>query len=116
MRELSKDGHVSRAAMKADMDRKPARRYRDLGSAPSETKDERTWRTRADPFEADWPSIEAKLVEAPGLEAKALLEHLAEQHPERYHLGQLRTLQRRLKVWRASHGPEKRSTSRRSTG
>jgi transposase InsO family protein len=108
MSELSKDGNVSRAAMKADMDRKTARRYRDLGCVPSEAKAPRTWRTRSDPFEADWPDIEAMLVEAPGLEAKALLEHLIEKHPDRYNMGQLRTLQRRMRSWKATKGPDKR--------
>jgi len=47
------------------------------------------------------------LCEAPELEAKALFEDLCERYPERYQEGQLRTLQRRIKQWRALHGPPK---------
>ncbi|MCP4035584.1 MAG: transposase family protein, partial [bacterium] len=36
-----------------------------------------------------------------------LFEDLIERRPERYHPGQLRTLQRRVKQWRAQEGPEK---------
>ena len=34
MEEMSKDGHVGQAAMKADMDRKTARRYVAAGKLP----------------------------------------------------------------------------------
>lgn len=36
-----------------------------------------------------------------------MFELLQEQHPGRYEDGQLRTLQRRVKQWRAAHGPER---------
>jgi transposase InsO family protein len=55
----------------------------------------------------DWPGIVARLEESPELEAKTLFEDLLERHPERYQPGQLRTLQRRVKAWRARHGPPK---------
>jgi hypothetical protein len=47
------------------------------------------------------------LVAAPTLEAKTVFEVLVEKYPGRYEPGQLRTLQRRLKCWRAERGPEK---------
>jgi transposase InsO family protein len=47
------------------------------------------------------------LAESPALEAKALFELLVETYAGRYEHGQLRTLQRRVKVWRAAHGPER---------
>lgn len=106
-KELDKSNNVSRAAMKGAMDRKTARRYRDLGALPSELKGPRTWRTRADPFEDDWDDMVAKLEEAPGLDAKTLFEDLQRRKPGVYPDNQLRTLQRRVKQWRAQHGPEK---------
>ena len=106
MEEMSKHGNLSRAAMKADMDRKTARKYAKLGKVPSELKHPRMWRTREDPFVEDWPWIEDQLREAPELEAKTLFEALLERSPGRYQEGQLRTLQRRVKRWRVSHGPE----------
>jgi hypothetical protein len=43
----------------------------------------------------------------PGLEAKTLFDYLQRQYPGRFADGQLRTLQRRVKVWRATEGPAK---------
>jgi hypothetical protein len=106
-KELESDGNITRAAMKSDMDRKTARRYRDLGALPSEAPIDRNWRTRADPFAADWADIQAALREADDLEAKTLFEDLLARRPGRYEPGQLRTLQRRLKRWRAQEGPPK---------
>ena len=41
----------------------------------------------------------------PALEAKTLFAALQRQYPERFADGQLRTLQRRIKQWRATEGP-----------
>jgi hypothetical protein len=106
MEEVRKHGNLSRAAMKADMDRKTAGKYARLGKLPSELKQPRTWRTRSDPFELDWPWVEEQLANAPELEALTLFEALLERHPDRYQEGQLRTLQRRVKQWRVTRGPE----------
>ena len=110
MEEMSKQGRIGVAAMKADMDRKTARKYVASGKLPSEMRSPREWRTREDPFDADWPDVEALLVEMPELEAKTVFEQLCEQHPERYEPGQVRTLQRRVARWRASAGPEREVT------
>jgi hypothetical protein len=89
------------------MHRNTAARYLLLGKLPSEMKPERSWRTREDPFAHDWLELEAKLEMAPELEAKALFEDLMERAPGRYQPGQVRTLQRRVRTWRAQHGPPK---------
>jgi len=108
MKELTKDGRIGHAAMKSGMDRKTARKYARAGALPSETaKKERTWRTRPNPFEQDWPSVEAQLVDAPELEAKSIFEYLMDTYPGRYDAGQLRTFQRHVRRWRAMHGPDK---------
>jgi hypothetical protein len=108
MEEIRKHGQLGRAAMKADMDRKTAQKYVHLGKLPSELrKPHRTWRTRPDPFEEDWVWVEEMLSDAPELEAKILFEVLQERRPDRYHDGQLRTLQRHMKRWRATKGPDK---------
>jgi transposase InsO family protein len=108
MSELSKHGKIGRAAMRAAMDRKTARRYRDLGCVPSKEPTERTWLTRPDVFEEDWPRLAAMLEDAPELEAKSLLEFLMSTRPGRYGPSQLRTLQRRVRRWLAAEGPGKR--------
>jgi hypothetical protein len=107
MEEMSKHGEIGRAAMKADMDRKTARKYIAAGTLPSAMAKPHDWRTRPDPFEEHWPEIEARLRDTPELEAKTLFELLQDQHPGRYEDGQLRTLQRHVKRWRAAHGPER---------
>jgi len=106
MEEMSKHGHIGQAAMKAGMDRKTARKYVDSGKLPSEQTTRRDWRTRVDPFEEHWSEVVERLALAPELEAKTLFEVLQAEHPERYQDGQLRTLQRRIRWWRAAHGPD----------
>lgn len=107
MEEMSKHGKVGVAAMRAGLDRKTARKYVAAGKLPSELSAPRTWRTRPDPFEEDWPALAARLEDEPGFEAKTLFEVLCEEHPGRYEPGQLRTLQRRIRQWRAQRGPER---------
>jgi hypothetical protein len=107
MDEMSKHGQIGRAALKADMDRKTARKYVTTGKLPSEMAAPRDWRTRPDPFEEHWPLVEQRLADTPELEAKSLFEWLTEMYPDRYEPGQLRTLQRHVRVWRAQSGPDK---------
>jgi len=107
MEEMSKHGGIGHAAMKAGMDRKTARKYATAGKLPSEMIKERDWRTREDAFVEHWPEVEARLEQSPALEAKTLFEMLVETYPGRYEEGQLRTLQRRVKSWRAELGPDK---------
>jgi hypothetical protein len=107
MDEMTKHGRIGLAAMRAGVDRKTARKYVLGGKLPSELVEPRDWRTREDPFVEHWPEVEVLLSESPALEAKTLFEVLVEQYPGRYEAGQLRTLQRRVKTWRAERGPER---------
>lgn len=107
MEVISKTGRIGKAAMKAGLDRKTARKYIREGKLPSEMPVERTWRTRVDPFDTDWPDVTRRLKDAPELEAKTLFEWLQGEKPDRYDLGQLRTFQRRVRDWRAMNGPNK---------
>jgi hypothetical protein len=93
------------AASKAGMDMKTARKYLAVGKLPSEGRRERRWRTRPDPFGADWEEIREQIKASPGLESKTLFEALQREQPGRFADGQLRTLQRRIKQWRATEGP-----------
>ena len=90
------------AASKAGMDVKTARKYLRARRLPSEMKAERHWRTRQDGFAEVWPEIREQLRTNPGLEAKTIFAALQRQYPERFADGQLRTLQRRIKQWRAN--------------
>ncbi len=107
MKLLQEEKTFKLAAAKAGMDEKTARKYRKLGILPSESKIERYWKTRKDPFKNVWNEIEQKLVINPGLEAKTLFEDLQRNNPGLFQDGQLRTLQRRIKIWRGTKGPEK---------
>lgn len=107
MKYIQEKRSLAVAAAKSGMDEKTARKYRDIGSLPSELKAEqvRTWRTRENPFEDVWEMVKSFLGNNSGLEAKTLFEHLQRQHPGLFSDGQIRTFQRRVKHWRATEGP-----------
>ena len=63
---------------------------------------------KKDPFEEVWLSDLVPLLERePTLQALILLEDLQERFPGQYDGSLLRTLQRRVKNWKAINGPEK---------
>ena len=96
------------AAAMAGMCVRSARKWQ-RGPLPSETKQERWWRTRPDPFDGVWEEeIEPLLRDDPKgkLKATTIIEWLEEQHPGRFSASQIRTLQRRLQDWRALNGPD----------
>jgi hypothetical protein len=104
---MSKEGlPLAAMAAKAGMDVKTARKYLNSGRLPSQVGAPRGWRTREDPFGDDWPEIEALLKDAPGLQALTIFQDLQRRHPSRFEDGQLRTLQRRIRVWRGLYGPD----------
>lgn len=95
------------AAAAAGMSVRTARGW-ERGPLPSETKRPRSWRTRSDPFAEVWTSeIEPLLArDREGvLESTFLFEELLRRHPGRFTPGQVRTLQRRVREWRAWEGP-----------
>ena len=104
---LNKGGSLLMAAMKAGMDRKTARKYRDLGQLPSEAQTPHTWRTRPDPLLEVWPSLEELLQREPALQAKTLVEWLQREYPGQDWQRQRRTVERRVRQWKAEHGPAK---------
>jgi len=92
------------AAAKAGMDVKTARKYLASGELPSEATPDRSWRTRADPFAEVWKEVEEQIKAEAGLEAKTIFADLQRRYPGQFADGQLRTLQRHLKRWRATAG------------
>ena len=100
--------HQYQAADVAGISGKTAHKYLKNGKLPSQCKVEHTWPTRQDPFAEDWVFVVQMLEDTQAtLEAKTLFEYLQRAYPGRYHNGQLRTLQRRVKVWKALCGPSK---------
>jgi transposase len=98
------------AAAAANMSVRSARTWK-TGALPSEKeKKPRTWRTREDPFTDVWEREIVPLLAADRnrvLEATTLMQVLDEKHPGRFGAGQVRTLQRRLRDWRALNGGER---------
>lgn len=96
------------AADAAGISSKTARKYLKNGKLPSQCKVEHTWPTRKDPFADDWAFVEQLLEDTQAaLEAKTIFKHLQLAYKGKYHDGQLRTFQRRIKAWKALHGPSK---------
>jgi hypothetical protein len=95
------------AALKVGMNTETARKYRHAERLPSESFTPRTWRTREDPFQDVWPELRDLLELNAGLQAKTLFEDLQRRFPGRFQDGQLRTLQRKIKAWRAIDGAPK---------
>ena len=108
LRQLLGDGNpLYLAAMKVGMDAKTARKYGHRERLPRESFTPRTWRTREDPFQDVWPELRDRLDLNPGLQAKTLFEDLQRRFPGQFPDGQLRTLQRKIKAWKAVEGPPK---------
>ena len=95
------------AAAAAGMSERSASTWQD-GPMPSATITGRAWRTRTDPFAGVWATeIEPHLRsdEDGELLATTLMDELCRRHPEDFQPGQVRTLQRQIRRWRALHGP-----------
>jgi hypothetical protein len=95
------------AAAKVGISIRSARRLEQCTRLPSQ-REPRHWRTRADPLIAVWDTeIKPLLQAAPGLTAVSLLEEMQRRYPGRFAPGLLRTLQRRVRQWRALEGEER---------
>jgi CRP-like cAMP-binding protein len=97
------------AAAAAGMSVHSARQWH-TGPYPSQARKPHLWRTRPDPFGDVLESEIAPLLaadETRAMEARTILAELDRHHPGCFSARQLRTLQRRIREWRAFHGPEK---------
>ena len=95
------------AAARMGISVRSARRIERADGLPSQGGP-RTWRTRADPLAGVWEEeLLPLLAREPGLQGRTLLEELQRRHGDVFGDGVLRTLQRRIRMWRAEHGQEK---------
>jgi transposase InsO family protein len=95
------------AAARAGLSERSARRIEQSQSLPSQ-REPRAWRTRTDPLSGVWDAEVVPLLQADfKLNAVTLLEELQRRHPGEYDERVLRTLQRRIRQWRAVHGAER---------
>jgi len=95
------------SAAKAGLSERSGRRI-DKGEITVGQNSDRHWRTREDPLDIHWKTIICPLLEDnPALTPITIHEYLCDNYPEQYNTKSLRTLQRRIKQWRLTHGPEK---------
>ena len=95
------------AAARSGISERSARRIEGADTLPSQ-KPARSWRTRDDPLGDVWSAEVVPLLRADAqLNAVTLLEELQRRHPGEYDEAVLRTLQRRMRQWRATHAAER---------
>ena len=97
------------AAAAAGMSANTARKWENL-PLPSVVGTPRDWRTRVDPLAEIWETVVVPMLEREGghkLQATTILEELKVRAPDRFQDSLLRTVQRRLRDWRATHGAGK---------
>lgn len=93
------------AAAKAGFSTATAYRIELAGRMPPQDR-ARRGRRRPDPLADLWESeVLGMLNAAPGIRSIAIFEELRRRHPE-LRPGIRRTLERRIRMWRAAHGPE----------
>jgi len=112
-----RQGHTqAQASAKAATSERSGRRI-EAGESGVLARRERDWRTREDPFAGVWESEIIPLLERqPALNATTLFEDLQDRHPGRFSSGSKRTLQRRIKAWKALHGTDKEVMFRQGEG
>ena len=108
-RKLREGKNQEAAAAASGMSVRSARQWR-RGKLPSQVDQPRHWRTRKDPFAGVWDQEIVPLLESDRdgeLQATTILEFLDGRYPGRFVPAQVRTLQRRMRDWRALYGPDK---------
>jgi len=95
----AKAGFSERTARRLERDpRLPAQKRADAPPRPAP----------AHPIDDVWATDAVPLLEAmPGLRPITLLEELARRHPDHDWTRWRRTLERRIRTWKAIHGPER---------
>ncbi|RYY07964.1 MAG: IS21 family transposase, partial [Alphaproteobacteria bacterium] len=96
------------AAAMAGISVATGRRIERAPRPPSAHKKARHYRTRIDPLEGLWDQTVVPMLEAaPGLRPITVLGELDRRHPDRITPAIRRTLERRMRAWKALNGPEK---------
>ena len=106
-RQLHQGASLRTAAMRANMDRKSARKYRNNGQSPEEARKPHTWRTRVDPLAEVWSAVAEQLTQEPRLQAKTLWQWLQQTQPGKCSVSSRRTFERRVRQWKAQFGSAK---------
>ena len=94
------------AAAKAGISERSGR-YIETGKRGLKSRIDRAWRTRKDPFAQVWEVDAVPMLQQGAYEASFILEQLQKKYPDQFPCSVLRTLQRKVKKWRALYGPDK---------
>ena len=95
------------SAAKTGISERSVRRIEQAPSLPSQ-RPKRSWRTREDPLGLVWDNEVVPLLKTDAhLNAVTLLEELQRRYPGHWDNSVLRTLQRRVRLWRAQFGAER---------
>lgn len=94
-------------ADKIGIDAKTVRSHWKEDSPPSERRKIHDWVTRRNPFEKVWDEILEFLKNTPQIQVKTIFEHLQRTYPGDFQDGQKRSLERKIKRWKAIDGPNK---------
>jgi transposase len=105
--KLNQKEKLSVSSVKAGMSENTARKYLRSGKLPSQYQIKHTWRTRQNPFTSVFEEVKDLLKTNPGLEAKTIFGYLQNKYPGSFQDGQIRTLQRKIKQWKALEGKGK---------
>lgn len=96
-----------RSSARSGISVRSGRRIEHGAGGPDDRKP-RKHRTRHDPLKPVWERVLAPMLNRhPSLKAVTLLEYLQETYPGQYPNSIRRTLERRIKQWRAIQGPER---------
>jgi hypothetical protein len=107
MTSRSRHQNQEAAAASAGFSARTARRIDNDPRLPSQKKQPRTWRTRADPLTDIWPQV-LEMLKIPGVMAVTIFEDLQDElGPDVLPDSVRRTLERRIAKWRALHGADK---------
>lgn len=107
MTSRSRHQNQEAAAASAGFSARTARRIDNDPRLPSQKKQPRSWRTRADPLADIWPRV-LELLKIPDIMAVTIFEDLQDElGPEVLPDSVRRTLERRIARWRALHGEDK---------
>ena len=96
-------GNITMTALKTDHSRTTVRKYTREDLPPEARRQPRTHRTRTDPLAAVWPRMEAELERDASLQARTLFEHFLDLPGGGLRSCHLRTVQRRVRLWRKAH-------------
>ena len=102
MIEYQHTGSITMSSLKAVIDRDTGSKYIKNGKMPSESKPDHNWKTRKDAFEFVKGEIKEyiRLDIDMDIEAQTILDFLQDKYPGQFKSNLLRTLQRRVKVFK----------------